>query len=293
MDTPTLSQILDSTLDWWPSPAKLNLFLHINGRLPNGYHQLQSLFQILDYGDQLAFVPDNSGAVKMTKPLAGVKDVDNLIVRAAKALQKASGCQQGCLIHLHKQLPMGGGIGGGSSNAATTLVALNHLWNTQLSLEKLAEIGLKLGADVPIFVKGNSAFASGVGEILQPTEIPSCYYLVANPGVSVATAEVFNAPDLPRDTAPLNWQHYQFESTSNDCQDWVLNRYPQVAKLLRWLLEYSPSRMTGTGASVFARFADYQQALQVLNLLPDPFTGFVAKGVDISPLHIKLAEMTQ
>ncbi|MEP3581581.1 MAG: 4-(cytidine 5'-diphospho)-2-C-methyl-D-erythritol kinase, partial [Cyclobacteriaceae bacterium] len=185
-----------TNLDWWPSPAKLNLFLHINGRYPNGYHQLQSLFQMLDYGDKLAFAINDSGVITMLTPLEGVNDEDNLIVRAAKLLAEHANIHKGVSISLEKCLPMGGGIGGGSSNAATTLVALNHLWGVKLSEDELAELGLKLGADVPIFVRGLTAFASGVGEEITPAPQEEKWYLVANPNVHISTAEVFTAEQL-------------------------------------------------------------------------------------------------
>ena len=270
--------------DWWPSPAKLNVFLHILGRLDNGYHQLQSLFQMLDYGDELAFDITNDGKITMASPLEGVKDEDNLIVKAAKLLAKESNSPLGVTISLNKRLPMGGGIGGGSSNAATTLVALNLLWKTGLSEDQLADLGLALGADVPIFVRGKTAFAGGVGENITPAEQQEKWYLVANPGVHVSTAEVFQAKDLPRNTPPIQWKDYIFEETRNDCQQLVANCHPEVAKLLQWLLHYAPSRMTGTGACVFAIFSDKASAEHVLALLPNAWQGFVAKGVNSSPL---------
>ncbi len=276
--------------DWWPSPAKLNLFLHILGRYDNGYHQLQSLFQMLDYGDKLAFDVSQSSTISMATPLDGVKDKDNLIIKAAQLLAEKTQCKKGAVITLEKCLPMGGGIGGGSSNAATTLVALNYLWNTQLSEDQLAEIGLTLGADVPIFVRGLTAFAGGVGEKITPAPQEEKYYLVANPNVHVSTAEVFTAPDLPRNTPAINWEDYKFEKTHNDCQQLVENRYPEVAKLLQWLVHYAPSRMTGTGACVFATFSDYTLATQVKAKMPDTWQSFVAKGVNRSPLLHKLEQ---
>ena len=279
-------------LNWWPSPAKLNLFLHINGRYENGYHQLQSIFQLLDIGDELAFEVDNSGIVDLLTPIDGVDYQDNLVVKAALLLQKYSKEQakntKGCKIYLKKRLPMGGGIGGGSSNAATTLVALNYLWACQLSDTQLAELGLQLGADVPIFVQGNSAFAEGVGELLTPVNLASKCYLVVFPDCHVSTAEIFKAEELPRQTAKIRSQDYKFENTHNDCQELVCNLYPNVAKTLRWLLEYAPSRMTGTGACVFAVFNSEEHALNVQAKLPIGTTSFVSNGLSRSPLHIKL-----
>ena len=284
---------LDTCQDWWPSPAKLNLFLHILGRYPNGYHQLQSLFQILDYGDELAFELNNHGHIAMATPLPGVKDDDNLIIRAAKLLASHSSASHsinkpGVTIRLKKRLPMGGGIGGGSSNAATTLVALNHLWQLNLTTDELASLGLTLGADVPIFVRGNTAFAEGVGEEITPAPQPESWFLVANPNVHISTADIFNDPKLPRNTPAIRWNEYKFEKTRNDCQQLVVNRYPQVANLLQWLVHYAPSRMTGTGACVFARFSSRSLATQVQAQMPDTWQSFVAKGVNDSPLLKKL-----
>ncbi|NDV91041.1 4-(cytidine 5'-diphospho)-2-C-methyl-D-erythritol kinase [Alteromonas sp. 345S023] len=276
--------------DWWPSPAKLNLFLHILGKYDNGYHQLESLFQMLDYGDRLAFETNETGDIAMALPMAGVKDEDNLIIRAAKLLAAHSKCNKGAKITIDKRLPMGGGIGGGSSNAATTLVALNTLWDTQLSVDELATLGLQLGADVPIFVRGETAFAGGVGERITSAPQPEQWFLVATPNVHISTAEVFSAADLPRNTPSMRWENYNFEKTRNDCQQLVANRYPEVAKLLQWLVHYAPSRMTGTGASVFAVFCDQASANDVQAKLPASTKSFVAKGVNRSPLLQKLEE---
>ena len=276
--------------DWWPSPAKLNLFLHILGRYDNGYHKLQSLFQMLDYGDKLAFDINHTGTIAMSTPLKGVKDEDNLIIRAAKLLAAQTKTKLGAHISLEKYLPMGGGIGGGSSNAATTLVALNALWGTRLSVHQLADIGLQLGADVPIFVRGETAFAEGVGEQITPAPQPEQWFLVANPNVHISTGEIFTAQELTRNTPSMDWADYKFEETRNDCQQLVVNRYPEVAKLLQWLVHYAPSRMTGTGACVFATFSDYTLAEQVRAQMPEAWQSFVAKGVNRSPLLDKLEQ---
>ena len=282
---------MEENLIWWPSPAKLNLFLHINGRDERGYHQLQSLFQMLDYGDELAFDVSETDKIYMDEPIDGVKDEENLIIRAAMALKKHSGVKKGARILIRKRLPMGGGIGGGSSNAATALVALNHLWQCGLDLKTLSEIGLKLGADVPIFVHGKTAFAEGVGEVITPTDNEGDVFLVVFPGCHVSTAAVFSEPLLPRDTPKITWQDYQFDNTHNDCQKIVCERYPKVANLLRWLLEYAPSRMTGTGACLFAIFNQAEEARQVLKTLPEGTSGFVARGVNQSPLYSRLNEI--
>ena len=277
--------------DWWPSPAKLNLFLHILGRLDTGYHQLQSLFQILDSGDRLSFDVTDDAEISLVTPIPGVAHDDNLIVRAARLLRGFASTEAGVRIHLDKQLPMGGGIGGGSSNAATTLVALNQLWHCGRSTDELAELGLSLGADVPIFVRGDTAFANGVGEELTPARLPTQWYLVVNPAVHISTAEIFSLPELPRDTPAMTWENYSFDKTRNDCQQIVCNRYPEVANLLHWLIHYAPSRMTGTGACVFATFTDQDKANEVQAKLPATWHSFVAKGVNHSPLQQKLQDV--
>ncbi len=277
----------NQVMDWWPSPAKLNLFLHILGRNEKGYHLLQTLFQMLDVGDKLAFTLTDDEKITMSSPLDGVPDEENLIIRAARLLQSTCNISHGAVITLNKILPMGGGIGGGSSNAATTLVALNELWNCKLNTTQLAELGLSLGADVPIFVHGETAFASGVGEQIHPVAVPGQWFLVANPGIHVSTADVFAAPELKRDTKAMRWQDYKFEETQNDCQTLVTNKHPEVAKLLQWLVHYAPSRMTGTGACVFATFESEAQAREVQAKLPGRWNSFVAQGVDQSPLKVK------
>lgn len=272
----------------WPSPAKINLFLHITGRRSDGYHELQTLFQLLDFGDRLDFEITQDKNIVLKKPLQNVKNEDNLVYKAARLLQDFSGSQQGCQINIDKYLPMGGGIGGGSSNAATTLVALNVLWGLDLDTEALARLGLSLGADVPVFIRGNTAFAEGVGESLFPVDIPPKTYLIVNPGVQVSTAEIFTDPRLPRNTAPIDWNNYNFKSTVNDCEKLVCKKYPVIAKTLQWLLQYAPSRMTGTGASLFAVFEHQEQAQKALAEMPDFCTAFIANGCARSPLLEKL-----
>lgn len=275
-------------ISWFPSPAKLNLFLHITGRYENGYHQLQSLFQLLDVGDEIGFEINHANHIAISEQIPGVAEQDNLVYRAALALQPYASKNAGCLLHINKRLPMGGGIGGGSSNAATVLVVLNKLWQCNLTTQKLADIGLKLGADVPIFVHGNTAFAEGVGDILVPTSPPKKWYLVATPNVSISTKTIFTSPDLPRNSCKIDFSTYLFDETRNDCQTLVEKTHKEVANLLQWLVHYAPSRMTGTGASVFAVFDAKEDADKVLHLLPDCYAGFVAKGVDRSGLHLAL-----
>lgn len=273
----------------WPAPAKLNLFLHITGRRSDGYHELQTLFQFIDCCDMLDFkVTDSDELILHSNMSAVVADSDNLILRAAKSLQQVTGFKGGAEIWLDKRLPMGGGLGGGSSDAATTLVALNKLWNTQLSTEDLATIGLKLGADIPVFIHGFAAFAEGVGERLQAVNPSEPWYLVIAPDAHVSTAAVFQDPLLPRNTPKLAIDTLLGQPWANDCQKLVVSKYPQVAKALGWLLEYAPSRMTGTGACVFGEFTQQQQALAALAKLPSDMQGFVAKGMNISPLITRL-----
>jgi len=275
-------------IKWYPSPAKLNLFLHINGRYENGYHQLQSLFQLLDYGDDIGFVVNADNEVKIAKQISGVPEQENLIYRAAIALKAYTSETSGCTLYINKRLPLGGGIGGGSSNAATVLLVLNQLWNCNLDTQALADIGLTLGADVPIFVHGNTAFAEGVGEVLLPTTTAEKWYLVATPNVAVSTKAIFTASDLPRNTPKIDVKTYRFEETRNDCQTLVEKTHKEVANLLQWLVHYAPSRMTGTGASVFAVFDAKENADKVLGLLPECYTGFVSKSVNRSGLHVAL-----
>ena len=272
----------------WPAPAKLNLFLHITGRRPDGYHELQTLFQFLDYGDELTIAVNDSGDIRLSPAIEGVAVTDNLIYRAARLLQQHSGCRLGADISLHKILPMGAGLGGGSSNAATALVALNYLWQLGLDNDTLAELGLSLGADVPIFVRGFAAFAEGVGERLQPVNPPEPWYLVIWPGVAVDTGKIFQDPELTRDTPVIGLADLATAELGNDCQEVTKKRHPEVAKALAWLIEYAPSKMTGTGSCVFGAFPNRQAAVDALAKLPSPMQGFVAKGINRSPLADRL-----
>ncbi|MDU1143394.1 MAG: 4-(cytidine 5'-diphospho)-2-C-methyl-D-erythritol kinase [Aeromonas hydrophila] len=277
----------------WPAPAKLNLFLHVNGRRPDGYHELQTLFIFLNHGDWLEFEPlADTDLLTLSPAIPGVPDEQNLIIRAARLLQGRLPSPMGAHIRLEKLLPMGGGIGGGSSDAATTLVALNHLWQAGLGEDELAELGVQLGADVPVFVRGRAAFAEGVGEKLQPVELPSAWYLVLKPDCHVATAAVFQDPELPRNTPRMTLHNLLEGVWKNDCELLVKKRHPEVANALGWLLEYAPSRMTGTGACVFAQFEDEVAARKVLARVPEGWDGFVAKGENISPLFATLQQVS-
>ena len=274
----------------WPSPAKLNLFLYITGQRPDGYHTLQTLFQFLDYGDTLTIEPRTDGQLRLLTPVDGVPNEENLIIRAARLLMKTAAETQrlpegsGADIRIDKRLPMGGGLGGGSSNAATVLVALNHLWQCHLSEDELAAIGLTLGADVPVFVRGHAAFAEGVGEVLTPVEVVEKWYLVAHPGVSIPTPVIFGDPELPRNTPARSIDTLLNCEFANDCEVIARKRFREVDDVLSWLLEYAPSRLTGTGACVFAEFDTELAARQVLEQAPEWLQGFVAKGVNLSPL---------
>ena len=274
----------------WPSPAKLNLFLYITGQRPDGYHTLQTLFQFLDYGDTLTIVPRQDGQLRLLTPVEGVPNDENLIIRAARLLMSSAAARDrlpkgsGADISIDKRLPMGGGLGGGSSNAATVLVALNHLWQCQLSEDELAAIGLTLGADVPVFVRGHAAFAEGVGEILTPVDVAEKWYLVAHPGVSIPTPIIFRDPELPRNTPVRSIETLLNCEFANDCEVIARKRFREVDDVLSWLLEYAPSRLTGTGACVFAEFDTELAACQVLEQAPEWLQGFVAKGVNRSPL---------
>lgn len=273
------------TQQLWPSPAKLNLFLYITGQRPNGYHDLQTLFQFLDYGDSLSFNVRTDGVIALTTPVEGVSDDQNLVVRAARLLQKHTGSPLGADITLQKQIPMGGGLGGGSSNAATVLVALNTLWNCGLTDTELAELGITLGADVPVFVMGFAAFAEGIGEILQPVTPEEKWFLVVHPGVHIPTPVIFSDPELTRNTPKRPVNVLLNTPYANDCEPIARKRFYEVEQLLSWLLEYAPSRLTGTGACVFAEFDTETEARQVLNEIPSWSRGFVARGVNVSPLH--------
>ena len=274
-----------------PAPAKLNLMLHILGRRPDGYHELQTLFQFLDHGDELDFALRDDGVIHLHSDLHDVPHDSNLIVKAARSLQTLSATPLGADIWLRKVLPMGGGIGGGSSDAATTLLGLNHLWGLGCSLDQLAALGLELGADVPVFVRGHAAFAEGVGEILTPVEPVEPWYLVVVPQVSVSTAEIFSDPLLTRDSAPIKVRPVLEGNSRNDCQPVVERRYPAVRNALNLLGKFTDARLTGTGSCVFGAFPSKAEADRVSHLLAESLTGFVAKGSNVSMLHRKLQSL--
>lgn len=268
----------------WPSPAKLNLFLHITGRRNDGYHELQTVFQFLDYSDTLSFEGTFEPDIQLLTPIEGVEHDSNLIVKAAKTLQQYAGIKKGAVISLDKRLPMGGGLGGGSSNAATTLVALNQLWDCQLSDDELAKIGLGLGADVPIFIHGYAAWAEGIGETLSPVLPPEPWYVVIVPPCHVSTSEIFSSRELTRDCEPITISRFLSGEGRNVCEDVVKHHYPAVAEALSWLMQYGQAKMTGTGACVFVDVSSQQKAQEIVSELPDTWQGFVAKGCNRSPL---------
>jgi 4-diphosphocytidyl-2-C-methyl-D-erythritol kinase len=274
-----------------PAPAKLNLMLHILGRRPDGYHELETIFQFLDHADELQFAVREDGQIRLHTEIDNVPHDSNLIVKAARKLQQLTGCPLGADIWLKKILPMGGGIGGGSSDAATTLLGLNHLWKLDCSEDQLAELGLSLGADVPVFVRGHAAFAEGVGEKLTPVDPEEPWYVVLVPQVSVSTAEIFSHPQLTRDSLPLKMRPVPKGNSRNDCQPVVEQSYPEVRNSLNLLGKFTDARLTGTGSCVFGAFPSKAEADKVLALLAETQSGFVAKGSNISMLHRTLQSL--
>ncbi len=269
----------------WLAPAKINRFLHITGQREDGYHELQTVFQFLDYADELGFDVRDDSEIILETPLAGVADKDNLVVKAARLLQQKASHPKGVNIRIRKILPMGGGLGGGSSDAATTLVALNQLWKINLDKDELAHLGLALGADVPIFVHGYASWAEGVGETLSPVQLDEPLYVVLNPGVSVSTAKIFSSDSLKRDCLPLDINSFQAGEGTNVCEHVVCQQYPEVGNAIQWLSQFAPARMTGTGACVFAPVESEALAQKILQQKPDKIDGFYAWGCNISPLY--------
>jgi 4-diphosphocytidyl-2-C-methyl-D-erythritol kinase len=277
------------------SPCKINLFLHINGRRDDGYHELQTIFQLLDYGDSMRFETSISNQITISPNLIDIPLETNLIWRAARLLQKSVNRAQGAHITINKRIPMGGGLGGGSSNAATTLLALNKLWELNLSIDELAALGKTLGADVPVFVRGHSAFAEGIGDELTSMDLPRNWYLVIYPGCLVNTAKIFSDKRLTRNTSKLKiapaLEGYG-SSLRNDCEPLVRSMFEPVDQAINWLDKYSKAMLTGTGACVFAKFENMTKAVEVLNKIPEQFKGFVAQGINQSPVHKELEKRT-
>lgn len=268
-----------------PAPAKLNLFLHVVGRRADGYHLLQTLFRFIDLEDTLHYILRKDGVVCRIGELNGVPEEQDLCVRAAQMLQRETGCTLGVDIALEKRIPMGGGLGGGSSDAATTLLALNKLWSLGLSRERLIQLGLQLGADVPVFLFGENAFAEGVGEKLQAYPLPDAWYVVLIPPVHVATATVFTRPELTRDTISFKIRDLSTQRLHNDLQPVVCKLYPEVERHLAWLGQFAPAMLTGSGACVFAAFPEEGQAQNVLDQLPPDMHGLVVRGLPHHPLR--------
>lgn len=269
----------------YPAPGKLNLFLHITGRRPDGYHLLQTVFRLIDYADSLSFRVREDGLVTMERPTPGVAPERELCLRAARLLQQASGCPLGAEIRVEKRLPLGGGLGGGSSDAATTLLALNRLWRLNLKRERLMQLGLQLGADVPLFVFGENAFAEGIGEKLEAVSLPSCWYLVLVPPVEVSTREIYASSQLTRNTNPIKISAFSIEQGHNDLEPVVCANYPVIEAHLSWLRRFGRAAMTGSGSCVFAAFSQENAAQQALAGLPAGMQGFVARGLERHPLR--------
>ena len=268
----------------WPAPGKLNLCLHIVGRRADGYHLLQTAFQFIDLCDEIRFWQRPAGVIARVGDVPGVAPEDDLTVRAARRLAEGRGILPGVAIEVAKKLPMQGGVGGGSSDAATVLVALNELWGLGLAVDDLAALGLRLGADVPVFVREQAAWAEGVGEMLTPAEFPEQPFLLVRPDAAVGTAEIFKAPELTRDSPVITIRGFLMNGGRNDCEPVVRRRYPAVAEALDWIGQFGPARLTGTGSCVFAAVPDEQTAHAALGRLPTRWQGWVVRGLNRSPL---------
>ena len=277
----------------WPAPGKLNLFLHVTGRRADGYHELQTLFQLIDLCDTISIRVREDGLIERPAGPEGVSPEADLTVRAAHALKAATDTPLGASLWIRKRIPEGGGLGGGSSDAATTLLALNELWGCGLTLEVLARIGLSLGADVPVFVQGSSAWAEGVGERLTPVELPERWYVIIYPGARVSTREVFHSPELTRNSLFITIRAFFESGGRNDCEPLVRARLPEVAQALEWLGAFAPSRLTGTGSCVFASCESAAAAERIAGRVPDRWMSFVARGLNTSPVHERLRQGRQ
>lgn len=279
----------------WPAPAKLNLFLHVTGRRPDGYHELQTVFQLVDLCDTVALEVRSDGIIERREGPPQVEADSDLTIRAARALKAASGTPLGVSLRVLKRIPIGGGLGGGSSDAATTLLALNRLWDCRLSIEELARLGLPLGADVPVFIRGFSAWAEGVGERLTPIRLPERWYVIIYPGLGVSTREVFQSTELTRNSSLITIRAFFESGGRNDCEPVVRARCPEVAAALEWLSRQprgdswrDPARLTGTGSCIFASCATAIEAERIAARVPDEWMSFVARGLNISPAHRSL-----
>lgn len=269
----------------FPAPAKLNLFLHITGQRADGYHLLQTVFQLLDYGDTVSIQPRQDGLIKRNSAISGVPEQSDITIRAAKLLQQATGCKLGAEISVEKRIPLGGGLGGGSSDAATVLLALNRLWKLDLPRPMLMSLALKLGADVPVFVFGQNAWAEGIGERLQAIALEPAYYVVLTPPVNIPTARIFASQELTRNTNPQTMAAFFKGFGHNDLQPLVCQMYPQVATCLDWLKQFGDARMSGSGASVFVEAESIKTAQSIVNQKPAGIGGFAASSLNRHPLH--------
>jgi 4-diphosphocytidyl-2-C-methyl-D-erythritol kinase len=272
----------------WPAPAKLNLFLHVTGRRADGYHELQTLFQLIDLADTIAIRVREDGAIERPEGPRDVPAEADLAVRAARTLKAASGTRLGADLRVLKRIPQGGGLGGGSSDAATTLVALNELWNCGLTTPDLATLGLTLGADVPVFIGGLTAWGEGIGERLTPVELPERWYLIIHPGCSVSTREVFQSPELTRNSPLITIRAFFESGGRNDCEGAVRRLYPEVGEALDWLARFAPAHLTGTGSCVFAACESAIEAERLAARVPDRWTSTVARGLNASPVLERL-----
>lgn len=277
--------MIDSNTFSLPAPAKLNLFLNVLDRRKDGYHNLQTVFQFIDLSDQLQFSLKETASITLDTPGLTISQEDNLIYRAAKLLQNKTGTRLGAHIHLDKHLPIGGGVGGGSSNAATTLVGLNRLWQTGLSKQALMKLGSQLGADVPIFIHGEAAYATGTGDVLTNVELDEPWYVILTPPVSVPTAEIFSHPQLTRNNQPITISEFLSHGGSNSMEGLVRSLYPDIGRALDWLNQFGFAKMSGSGSTVFLSFEEKNRAESVVSQIPAPFKGVVAKGCNKSLLY--------
>jgi 4-diphosphocytidyl-2-C-methyl-D-erythritol kinase len=274
----------------WPAPAKLNLFLHVTGRRADGYHELQTLFQLIDLTDTISFSVRSDGQIERVLGPSNVEPEADLTLRAARALQSATGTAKGASIRVRKRIPLGAGLGGGSSDAATTLLALNELWECRLSLEELSRLGVALGADVPVFVQGSSAWAEGVGERLTPVSLPERWYVIIYPGIGISTREVFQSPELTRNSPLITIRAFFESGGRNDCEPVVSARWSEVAEALEWLARSGEARLSGTGSCVFTACANAAQAERLAARVPNRWESFVARGLNTSPVHEQLRQ---
>jgi 4-diphosphocytidyl-2-C-methyl-D-erythritol kinase len=275
-------------MQWWPAPAKINLFLHVLARRFDGYHDIQTLFQLLDWGDEIVILPTDEPVIRRQDVSYGVPESEDLVTRAACLLQSETACRRGAVIAVSKRVPPGSGLGGGSSDAATVLRVLNRLWGCGMDIDGLSALGRRLGADVPVFVRGHSAMAQGVGEELEPVSLGRRHYVLVFPDLQISTAKIFAAVGLKRDSKPISREEALQGQGKNDCEPVVRQRYPGFDQLMRTLEKWGTPRMTGTGSGVFIRMHDQNSAKSAAQALKTLYNVRAVQGVDISPLHAKL-----